>query len=91
MLIEGQVQGGVLQGLGWGLWEEMPYDAQGQLLASNFLDYAMPRADDSVFVDAVLVENPLRWGLRNPWCGRATDCSGGLRSPTLYERSLGCV
>ena len=58
MLIEGQVQGGVLQGLGWGLWEEMPYDAQGQLLASNFLDYAMPRADDSVFVDAVLVENP---------------------------------
>ena len=58
MLVEGQIQGGVLQGLGWGLWEEMPYDAQGQLLASNFLDYAMPRADDSVFVDAVLVENP---------------------------------
>lgn len=58
MLIEGQVHGGVLQGLGWGLWEEMPYDAQGQLLASNFLDYVIPRADDALGVETVLVENP---------------------------------
>ncbi len=58
LLVEGQIQGGVLQGLGWGLWEEMPYDAQGQLQAATFLDYALPRADNGVAVEVMLLENP---------------------------------
>ncbi|MCB1486081.1 MAG: xanthine dehydrogenase family protein molybdopterin-binding subunit [Bauldia sp.] len=45
MLLEGQVHGGVVQGLGQALYEHTVYDADGQLLSASFLDYAMPRAD----------------------------------------------
>ena len=58
MLIEGQMHGGVLQGLGWALWEEMPFDEQGQLLASNFIDYTIPRSKDGLNIECVIVENP---------------------------------
>jgi len=47
MLVQGQIHGGVVQGLGQGLFELLAYDAAtGQLLAGSFMDYAMPRADD---------------------------------------------
>jgi carbon-monoxide dehydrogenase large subunit len=46
MLVRGQVQGGVVQGLGQGLLEDIVYDSGGQLLTASFTDYAMPRADD---------------------------------------------
>jgi carbon-monoxide dehydrogenase large subunit len=47
MLVKGQIHGGVVQGLGQGLYEELTYDpTTGQLLAGSFMDYAMPRADD---------------------------------------------
>jgi carbon-monoxide dehydrogenase large subunit len=47
VLVEGQVQGGVAQGVGQALFEAGIYDpASGQLLAGSFMDYAMPRADD---------------------------------------------
>jgi carbon-monoxide dehydrogenase large subunit len=46
MLVEGQVHGGIVQGLGQALMEETVYDGAGQLLAGSFLDYAMPRADE---------------------------------------------
>ncbi|MBY6162187.1 xanthine dehydrogenase family protein molybdopterin-binding subunit [Mameliella alba] len=46
MLAEGQVHGGVVQGLGQALTERVVYDEEGQLLTATFMDYAMPRADD---------------------------------------------
>lgn len=46
MLVEGQVHGGVVQGLGQALTERVVYDEDGQLLTATFMDYAMPRADD---------------------------------------------
>jgi aerobic carbon-monoxide dehydrogenase large subunit len=47
MLVKGQIHGGVVQGLGQAMFEELVYEAQtGQLLAGSFMDYAMPRADD---------------------------------------------
>lgn len=46
MLAEGQVHGGVVQGIGQALMERVGYDDQGQLLTATFMDYAMPRADD---------------------------------------------
>ena len=46
MLVKGQIHGGVVQGLGQGLFETLAYDETGQLLAGSFMDYAMPRADD---------------------------------------------
>ena len=46
MLAEGQVHGGVAQGIGQAVTEHTVYDADGQLLSASFMDYAMPRADD---------------------------------------------
>ncbi len=46
MLAEGQVHGGVAQGIGQAVTERVVYDDQGQLLTATFMDYAMPRADD---------------------------------------------
>src|SRR6478672_29970 len=49
MLLEGQVHGGVVQGIGQALLEETVYDEDGQLLSGTFMDYAMPRADNLPF------------------------------------------
>ncbi|MBV2358289.1 xanthine dehydrogenase family protein molybdopterin-binding subunit [Thalassococcus sp. CAU 1522] len=46
MLAEGQVHGGVVQGIGQAVTERVVYDEDGQLLTASFMDYAMPRADD---------------------------------------------
>jgi carbon-monoxide dehydrogenase large subunit len=45
ILLEGQVHGGIVQGIGQALYENTVYDPDGQLLTASFLDYAMPRAD----------------------------------------------
>jgi len=45
MIVEGQVHGGVVQGVGQALWEGAVYDDSGQLLTGSMLDYAIPRAD----------------------------------------------
>ena len=50
MLAEGQVHGGVAQGIGQAVTEEVAFSAEGQLLSGSFMDYAMPRADDVPFV-----------------------------------------
>ncbi|APG86032.1 carbon monoxide dehydrogenase [Sinorhizobium americanum CCGM7] len=46
MIVEGQVHGGLAQGIGQALLEGVRYDDSGQLLTASYLDYAMPRADD---------------------------------------------
>ncbi|GAB1257582.1 xanthine dehydrogenase family protein molybdopterin-binding subunit [Aurantivibrio plasticivorans] len=56
--VEGQLQGGVAQGIGWALNEEYIYDKNGKLLNSGFLDYRMPVASDLPMIDTVLVEVP---------------------------------
>src|SRR6058998_2079093 len=59
MLVKGQIHGGVVQGLGQGLYEELAYDSStGQLLAGAFMDYAMPRADDMPAFDVDSHEVP---------------------------------
>jgi carbon-monoxide dehydrogenase large subunit len=45
VIVEGQVHGGVVQGMGQALWEEAVYDDNGQLVTGSMLDYALPRAD----------------------------------------------
>lgn len=51
MLAEGQVHGGVAQGIGQAVTERVVYDETGQLLTASFMDYAMPRADDLPMID----------------------------------------
>ncbi len=45
MIVEGQVQGGIVQGIGQALWEGAVYDDNGQLLTSSMMDYALPKAE----------------------------------------------
>jgi carbon-monoxide dehydrogenase large subunit len=44
MIVEGQIHGGLAQGIGQALWEEAVYDENGQLLSGTMMDYALPRA-----------------------------------------------
>ena len=56
--VEGQIQGGAVQGIGWALNEEYIYNAKGQLENPGFLDYRCPVASDLPMIEAVLVEVP---------------------------------
>jgi CO/xanthine dehydrogenase Mo-binding subunit len=56
--VEGQLQGGAAQGIGWALNEEYIYDADGKLENPGFLDYRVPVASDLPMIDAILVEVP---------------------------------
>jgi len=86
MIVEGQVQGGVAQGLGQALLEACRYDAEGQLLSGSYMDYAMPRADDlpNVKVETLAgtpcTHNPL--GVKG--CGEA----GAIGSPPAVMNAI---
>jgi CO/xanthine dehydrogenase Mo-binding subunit len=57
MLVEGQIAGGVAQGLGGALSEEFLYDERGEPLAVNFADYVMPTAREVPALDIVIAED----------------------------------
>ncbi len=56
--VEGQMQGGAAQGVGWALNEEFIYNKDGQLENTGFLDYRIPVASDLPMIDTVMVEVP---------------------------------
>jgi len=56
--VEGQIQGGAVQGIGMALNEEYIYDDSGRMLNSSFLDYRMPVSNDLPMIETVLVEVP---------------------------------
>jgi len=86
MIVEGQVHGGLAQGIGQALLEGVSYDENGQLLSASYMDYAMPRADDlpSFAVDHSCVtpctHNPL--GVKG--CGEA----GAIGSPPAVVNAV---
>ena len=58
LYVEGQIQGGAVQGIGWALNEEYVIDGEGRMLNSSLLDYRMPTALDLPMIDAQIVEVP---------------------------------
>ena len=63
LMVEGQMTGGSIQGLGMGLQERVVYDDSGQLLTGSFMDYDLPRVDTvPTEFESVIVENPSRIG-----------------------------
>ena len=80
MIVEGQVHGGVAQGVGQALLEHTVYDDKGQLMTGSYMDYAMPRADNlpsfkvGTTMHQVSVEPARHQGLRR---GRRDRCAGG--------------
>jgi carbon-monoxide dehydrogenase large subunit len=85
MIVEGQVHGGVAQGVGQALLEGAVYDATGQLVTASYNDYAMPRADDlpSLTVEMTVTpapSNPL--GIKG--CGEA----GAIAAPAAVINAI---
>ncbi|RAQ95437.1 xanthine dehydrogenase family protein molybdopterin-binding subunit [Thermogemmatispora tikiterensis] len=60
--IEGQIHGGVTQGIGWALFEGFVYDEHGQLLTATLMDYALPHSTDVPTITPLLVEVPSEHG-----------------------------
>jgi CO/xanthine dehydrogenase Mo-binding subunit len=56
--VEGQIHGGVVQGLGWALFEGLEHDENGQLLTATWMDYAMPHTFDIPNITTLLIEVP---------------------------------
>jgi len=80
LLVEGQIQGGVVQGLGQALLEQAVYDSDGQLVTGSFMDYAMPRAHDAPMINVASHPVPTKSNpLGAKGCGEA-GTSGGLPS-----------
>ncbi len=61
-LIEGQMRGGVAQGIGWALLEGLRHDQNGQLTTGSLLDYALPRASHLPTIETIIVEVPSEHG-----------------------------
>ena len=57
MIVDGQVHGGVAQGIGAALFEELIYDEDGQLLSASLVDYMIPSASEVPFIDVVHIES----------------------------------
>src|SRR2546429_454447 len=84
--VEGQFQGGAVQGIGWALNEEYIYGADGKLQNAGFLDYRMPVASDVPMIDAILVEvaNPRHpYGVRGVGGTPIVPPLGDFRQPAL--------
>ena len=80
LLVEGQIQGGVVQGLGQVLLENAVYDSDGQFVTGSFMDYAMPRAHDVPMINVLSHPVPTKSNpLGAKGCGEA-GTSGGLPS-----------
>lgn len=72
MLVEGQVHGGVVQGIGQALCERTVYDGSGQLLSGSFMDYCLPRAEDLPNFELGFVVEPAKTNeLGAKGCGEA--------------------
>ena len=86
MIVDGQVHGGIAQGIGQALRENTVYDENGQLLSASYMDYAMPRADDVPFYEVdhscqtPCTHNPL--GVKG--CGEA----GAIGSPPAVVNAV---
>ena len=85
MIVEGQVHGGIAQGVGQALLEGAYYDKEGQLLTASFMDYCMPRADNLPSfkietIETVCPSNPL--GIKG--CGEA----GAIAAPPAVINAI---
>jgi carbon-monoxide dehydrogenase large subunit len=78
LLVEGQADGGVVQGIGQALLERVAYDADGQLLTGSYMDYGLPRASDAPRLSFASHPVPARTNILGAkGCGEA-GCAGAL-------------
>jgi carbon-monoxide dehydrogenase large subunit len=85
MIVEGQVHGGLAQGIGQALTEACVYDDSGQLLSASYMDYCMPKADNMPSFQVALTETPCTHNtLGVKGCGEA----GAIGAPPAVMNAL---
>lgn len=85
MIVEGQVHGGLAQGIGQALKEHIVYDASGQLLTASFMDYGMPRAGDLPSFQTAFIETPAP---SNPMGVKGGSESGAIGAPAAIGNAV---
>ncbi len=85
MIVEGQLHGGIVHGMGQALLEEGRYDDQGQLTAGSFLEYAMPRADD---VPAIELDHTVTPSPHNPLGVKGIGEAGTIASTAAVANAV---
>src|SRR5438132_1121174 len=85
IIVDGQVHGGVAQGVGGALFEDMAYDADGQLLAGSLMDYAVPVAGDLPLIETVHLEFP---SPRNPLGMKGLGEGGAISPPAAIANAI---
>ena len=85
IIVDGQVHGGVAQGVGGALFEEMVYDETGQLLTGSLMDYAVPKADDLPPIETVHLEFP---SPRNPLGVKGLGEGGAISPPAAIANAV---
>jgi carbon-monoxide dehydrogenase large subunit len=85
LIVDGQVHGGVAQGVGGALFEEMVYDEQGQLLTGTLMDYLVPTATDLPTIETVHLEFP---SPRNPLGMKGLGEGGAISPPAAIANAI---
>jgi aerobic carbon-monoxide dehydrogenase large subunit len=85
MIVEGQVHGGLTQGIGQALTEGCQYDSSGQLLTGSFMDYAMPRANDVPSYQVDTRETPCT---HNPLGVKGCGEAGAIGAPAALMNAI---
>ena len=85
MIVEGQVHGGIAQGIGQAMLEGCIYDADGQLITASFMDYTMPRASDLVSFAVSTTQTPCT---TNPLGIKGCGEAGAIGSPPAVINAI---
>ena len=86
MIVEGQIHGGIAQGLGQALHEHCIYDAGGQLLSGSFMDYSLPRAADLPLIESELDES--QPCTHNPLGAKGCGEAGAIAAPAAIVSAV---
>jgi carbon-monoxide dehydrogenase large subunit len=85
MIVEGQVHGGIAQGIGQALFEGAVYDKDGQLLTASYMDYRMPRAGDLLSYEVAVTNTPCP---SNPLGIKGCGEAGAIAAPPAVVNAL---
>jgi carbon-monoxide dehydrogenase large subunit len=85
MIVEGQVHGGIAQGIGQAMLERTIYDSHGQLLTASYMDYCMPRANDVPSFDVALTNTPCP---SNPLGVKGCGEAGAIAAPAALINAI---
>jgi carbon-monoxide dehydrogenase large subunit len=85
MIVEGQVHGGIAQGVGQALMEACVYDAEGQLVTGSYMDYCMPRADNLPYFE---VETQVTPCPHNPLGVKGCGEAGAIAAPAAVMNAV---